>query len=79
MSEKEVVFDGDIRKALADVSTGARLLCPKCRAQLIIAANPQAANASGVHPGIHCPVDQRHVNVLFNLSSSRRLLDGIGE
>jgi hypothetical protein len=69
----DCVFDGEVRTAYEARAQGRRLLCPRphCRAELIFAPDLESANRHRVHPGIHCPVDQQHCTVLFNLRSTR--------
>ena len=74
----DVVFDGDVRRALNLSASGARITCPKCGAVLIVATDLASANEHRVHPGIYCPTNKEHVGIIFNLTATRRLLDGIG-
>src|SRR5262249_9143292 len=46
-------------------------LCPRCGAELLIAFNWEEANRHSIHPGIECPVDARHFQVLFNVVPKR--------
>ena len=44
-------------------------LCPKCGAELVVAFTWTEANERGRHPGIFCPSNDRHFQVLFNVAS----------
>lgn len=65
----DAVYDGDDRRALAVKAAGFRVLCPRCGAELVVAIDIETARKFGVHPGIHCPVNLKHVSVFFNLAS----------
>jgi hypothetical protein len=42
-------------------------ICPKCRADLLVAYTWEQANRYSIHPGIVCPTDAKHFQVLFNV------------
>jgi hypothetical protein len=42
-------------------------VCPKCDANLVIALSWSEASALNAHPGVFCPNDQRHFQILVNL------------
>ena len=46
---------------------GVKLLCPVCGAELQFAPDHQSASKLGMHPGILCPKDWKHVGVTFYL------------
>jgi hypothetical protein len=67
-------FDGstdNLQKALDVNARGGRVLCPKCGAELIIAANKAAAKIMGISPGILCPMDKKHMQRVFILGEEQ--------
>jgi len=45
-----------------------QILCPVCGAVTTYAPTFEMARKLGVHPGIKCPTDRRHLHVMFHLS-----------
>lgn len=48
--------------------SGEIAVCPKCGSDLIVAFTWEAANEFGIHPGIVCPLDNHHFQVVFNVA-----------
>lgn len=42
-------------------------VCPKCSSDLIVAFDWDIANKHSGHPGIFCPKDAKHFQILFNI------------
>ena len=59
-----------LAKALELHGKGIPVYCPICEAPLKILATREEAGGEQRHPGIYCPVDERHVLELFNLRPS---------
>lgn len=75
MEPKEFVYDGSsegLRQVYELHPKGTAILCPKCRAQLIVALDLEAANKHKVHPGLYCPVDPQHLTELLSLADVHR-------
>ena len=67
---EDFIFDGaseNLQKALDVNTSGGKVLCPRCGAELIIMANRAAANQKGCSPGILCPVNRKHMEIAFAL------------
>jgi hypothetical protein len=45
-------------------------LCPRCAAELLIAYTWDEANRHSIHPGVCCPKDDRHFQILFNVQAA---------
>jgi predicted RNA-binding Zn-ribbon protein involved in translation (DUF1610 family) len=72
------IFDGidrNLQKALDVNAVGGKVLCPKCGAELIIAANKAAAEKMCTSPGILCPVNKRHMERVFILAEEQLAFD----
>ncbi len=54
-------------------NAGEIAVCPKCDADLVVAFNWQDAQEHDGHPGIFCPTDTKHFQILFNVAAP---LDG---
>jgi hypothetical protein len=64
------IFDestSDLQEALDVHARGGKVLCSKCGAELIIAANRAEANKHRISPGIVCPANNRHIERAFSL------------
>jgi hypothetical protein len=55
-------------------ANGYELLCPKCKATLVIALTLYEAKEKGVHPGMYCPTNPQHVHMTVSLASTRQSL-----
>jgi len=44
-----------------------KILCPICQEELIVALDLESAGKYGVHPGIYCPNNKKHMNQLFSI------------
>lgn len=44
-----------------------QILCPVCGNPVIYAPTFEAAKRLGIHPGLLCPTDPRHLKVMFHL------------
>jgi hypothetical protein len=42
-------------------------ICPHCETDLVIAFTWEAAKRHDGHPGIFCPKDSRHFQIVFNI------------
>jgi hypothetical protein len=72
---EDFIYDGshEAFKELTELQTkGAKILCHRCKAELIVALDLVSANKFGVHPGIYCPVNPAHVYELVELADVRR-------
>ena len=72
---KEFVYDGSsegLRQVYEFHPRGTAILCPKCRSQLIVALDLEAANRHKVHPGLYCPLDANHMTELLSLAEVHR-------
>ncbi|MFO0790180.1 MAG: hypothetical protein U0805_12075 [Pirellulales bacterium] len=75
MHVDEVVYDGSAEQ-FAQLPTllkeGKRILCRRCRSELIIALDLETANRLKVHTGVYCPKNSSHVCILIELVDARR-------
>lgn len=71
------VYDGDVRRALAENAAGARVLCPRCGAEIVIAPDIKSGRRYQVHPGIYCSADSKHVFAMFHVAEAGGLLDRV--
>jgi hypothetical protein len=71
MSDKRV-FDGSF-ESLNDLFSlhpqGVKFLCPVCQTELIVALSWEEGANKGVHPGVYCPKNEKHV---FRMMEFRR-------
>jgi hypothetical protein len=70
---KTVKYDPEMElgKIFELVEQGVKITCNHCGSRLVTALDAESARKQKVHPGIYCPVDQKHVLLLFNLGASR--------
>jgi hypothetical protein len=75
---KDFIFDGaseNLQKSLDINANGGKVLCPQCRAELIIIANRSEANQKGCSPGILCPINRKHMELAFALQEDFLVFD----
>ena len=59
---------GELLEALLKLPPSeVRVLCPKCRSELLFAPDSATAAKLKMHAGILCPMNWRHVSVTFSL------------
>jgi hypothetical protein len=66
----EFIYDGTpeaLRRVFELSRQGVAVLCPRCRAKLIVALDRESANLHKVHTGIYCPIDPKHVAELIEI------------
>ena len=51
------------------VSRGEVAVCPRCKSDLHVALTWDQAIKLDMHPGIVCPTDKKHFEVIFNIAS----------
>jgi RNase P subunit RPR2 len=51
---------------------GYKILCPKCKSELLVVPDKEAAIRHQTRPGIYCTVNQNHICQWFVLASERR-------
>lgn len=49
-------------------NAGEVAVCPKCDSDLVIAFKWEDANKHSGHPGIFCPNDSKHFQIMFNVA-----------
>lgn len=71
---QDLVYDGSLkslRQVFALAGTETKVLCPRCRSELVVIIDAQTAAEKKLHPSIFCPRDKRHVFDLLNLRDSK--------
>jgi hypothetical protein len=61
----------DSQKVIDLSHQGTRILCYKCKSELQVVSNWEAAKKFQKRPGIYCPVSEKHVCVWFHLADER--------
>ena len=56
-----------ITRLMKSDPSGIRLLCPVCGELTIFAPTHELARRYGVHPGVYCSRDPKHLTALFEL------------
>jgi hypothetical protein len=70
----EFLFDGmedelfDVRPLIAE---GKHPVCAKCGTRLQVALTPQQAKANGHPPGVYCPTNSSHCQIVLNFARTR--------
>lgn len=70
----EYYYDGTheaYSEMFAQYQAGAEIRCAKCKVPLIMAVDDEGVRRHGVHHGVYCPTDRRHVMVMIH--KKRRL------
>lgn len=67
------VFNGDVALTLELVAKGEQVFCPVCGAGLWVRAGTESGHQPPIHPGIQCPNNPAHVQVLLNIGSTALL------
>jgi len=68
---KTFVYDGkgeNLQKILEINSSGGKVLCYKCNAELVIISDSESARKNKMKPGIYCPVNYKHIYQIFILT-----------
>ncbi len=68
---KAVGASSSVHVILERHSTGEIAVCPICDRDLVVALNWKQAKAHDGHPGVFCPVDHRHFQILLNIRVSQ--------
>ena len=70
---KTLIYRHDKEFAVELIKYGAgdvKLLCPRCRSELLYAPDSATAAKLKVHPGIYCPKNWQHVCVTYSLRNA---------
>jgi hypothetical protein len=72
MSErfKAVGVNRDVHVICTRHQAGDVPLCPRCGTELLIAYTWDEANRHSIHPGIFCPSEDKHFQILFNVQGA---------
>ena len=70
------IKDTDIKEILSLRDSGYQVICPRCKAPLLIATNKKEADEVGLNSlGIYCSKNTNHVGIYFE--NRRRIWDKI--
>ncbi len=68
---KAVGASSSVHVILERHSTGEIAVCPICDRDLVVVLSWKQAKAHDRHPGVFCPVDDRHFQILLHIGDSQ--------